>query len=403
MTTTIIITFCVLLLISYFFDLSSSKTKIPSVILLLALGWFVRQSTNFLGITLPDFSPFLPILGSIGLILIVLEGSLELDLNKSKIGLIKKSFLGALIPVIGLAFLFAYLFHRFGYYPFKDSLMNAIPLCIISSAIAIPSVKNLKSSQKEFVIYESSWSDIVGVIFFNFIFFNRYINIEAFGNFGLQLLIELVVSVFATILLSFLLSKIETKIKFVPIILLVILIYEISKIYHLPALIFILMFGLSIGNIDRFKHFKWIQRFSPEILTKEVKKLKELTIEATFLIRSLFFLLFGYLIEIREVINTDSLKWAIIIVAIIFVVRLIQLLISRLPLIPLLFVSPRGLITILLFLSIAPTNQILLVNRSLIIQVILISALIMMFGLMITKKHKKKENEIEESIESKKD
>lgn len=390
MTTAIIITFCTLLLISYFFDLTSSRTKIPSVILLLALGWFVRQSTNFFGIELPDFSPILPIIGSIGLILIVLEGSLELDLNRSKISLIKKSFFGAIIPLLGLAFLFTYLFHHFGYFPIKDSLLNAIPLCIISSAIAIPSVRNLKAEHKEFVIYESSISDIFGVIFFNFIFFNRYINIQSFGNFGLELLVEIVISLIATVVLAFLLSKIKTKIKFVPIILLVILIYEISKIYHLPALIFILMFGLSIGNIEKAKKYKWMERFRLDILIKEVKKFKELTIEATFLIRSLFFLVFGYLIEIREVINLDSLKWAAVIVGIIFIFRLVQLLISKLPLIPLLFVSPRGLITILLFLAITPSNQILLVNRSLIIQVILLSSLIMMFGLMITKKHIKK-------------
>ena len=389
MTTAIIITFCVLLLISYFFDLSSSKTKIPSVILLLALGWLVRQSTHFLDFDIPDLSPFLPILGSIGLILIVLEGALELELNKSKIGLIKKSFFGALLPILALSFLFAYLFSYFGQYLFRDCLVNAIPLAIISSAIAIPSVKNLSSSQKEFVIYESSLSDILGVIFFNFVIFNRVIGLESFGNFGLQLLIIIVVSFLATILLSFLLSKIETKIKFVPIILLVILIYEISKIYHLPALIFILMFGLFIGNIDELKRFKWIQKFRPDILNKEVGKFKELTIEATFLISSLFFLLFGYLIDTADILDTSTLKWSVSIVAIILVFRLIQLKISKLKLIPLLFVSPRGLITILLFLSISEFDRISFVNKSLIIQVIIISALLMMFGLMITKKHKK--------------
>jgi hypothetical protein len=51
----------------------------------------------------------------------------------------------------------------------------------------------------------------------------------------------------------FLLNKIDHHIKFVPIILLIILIYEISKIFHLPALIFILVFGLSIGNLDELK------------------------------------------------------------------------------------------------------------------------------------------------------
>jgi hypothetical protein len=39
-------------------------------------------------INLPDLAT-LPVLGTIGLILIVLEGSLELELNKSKVGLIK--------------------------------------------------------------------------------------------------------------------------------------------------------------------------------------------------------------------------------------------------------------------------------------------------------------------------
>jgi Kef-type K+ transport system membrane component KefB len=106
---TIIITFCVLLLVAYLFDLTSSKTKIPSVILLLLLGWIVRQITGFLLIDLPDFSMVLPILGTIGLILIVLEGSLELELNESKIGLIKKSFLGAFFPLMALSFIIVFI------------------------------------------------------------------------------------------------------------------------------------------------------------------------------------------------------------------------------------------------------------------------------------------------------
>ena len=167
MTTTIIITFSVLLLIAYVFDLTSSKTKIPSVILLLILGWSVRQLTLWFNITLPNFSSFLPLLGTIGLILIVLEGSLELELNKSKFGLIRESFLGAFFPIIALAFLLGLAFNYFGSFGIKDSLTNAIPFCVISSAIAIPSVRYLSSYNKEFVIYESSLSDIIGVLIFN--------------------------------------------------------------------------------------------------------------------------------------------------------------------------------------------------------------------------------------------
>jgi Kef-type K+ transport system membrane component KefB len=383
---TIIIALCLLLLVAYLFDLTASRTQIPSVILLLVLGWLVRETTLLFDIEIPDLTSTLPILGTIGLILIVLEGSLELELNKSKIGLIKKSSLGAFLPLLVLALSLAYLLHYYGGYSFKDSLTNAIPFCVISSAIAIPSVRNLSMGQKEFIIYESSLSDIFGVILFNFVAYNATFGLETFGYFCLELLIIIVISFVATILLSFLLNKIDHHIKFVPIILLIILIYEISKIWHLPALIFILVFGLSIGNLDELKGYKWTQSFRLDLLNKEVSKFKELIIEATFLVRALFFLLFGYLIKTSEIINTESLGWAATIVTILFVLRFIQLKVSKIPLSPLLFVAPRGLITILLFLSISPDHTIDIVNKSLIIQVILLTAIMMMLGLMITTK-----------------
>ena len=385
---TIIITLCILLLIAYLFDLTASWTKIPSVILLLLLGWIVKEVTFFFEIKVPDLTSTLPILGTIGLILIVLEGSLELELNRSKIGLIKKSLFGALLPLMALAFSLAYVLYYFSDSSFQDCLSNAIPFCVISSAIAIPSVRNLTSSQKEFTIYESSLSDIFGVIFFNFVAYNTSFGMETFGYFSLEIVIIITISFIATFLLSFLLNKIDHHIKFVPIILLVILIYEISKIFHLPALIFILVFGLSIGNLDEIKHLKWTEKFRLDLLNKEVAKFKELTIEATFLVRALFFLLFGYLIKTSEILNLDTLLWAVGIVLAIYALRAIQLYVSKIPLFPLLFVAPRGLITILLFLSISAEQTVLLVNKSLIIQVILLTAFTMMIGLMGTAKHR---------------
>ena len=52
---------------------------------------------------------------------------------------------------------------------------------------------------------------------------------------------------------------------------------------------------------------------------------------------------------------------------------------------PLLFVAPRGLITILLFLSIPSDQSINILNKSLIIQIIIMTALMMMIGLMFKK------------------
>lgn len=386
MTAAIIIAICSLLLLAYIFDISSALTKIPAVILLLALGWVVKQATALFQIHVPDLNPLLPIFGTIGLILIVLEGSLELELNKTKIPTIKKSCIVALLPLFAVAFLLASAFQYYAQIPYKTALVNAIPFCVISSAIAIPSVRNIAAKDKEFVIYESSLSDIFGVLLFNFVALNEVIDALSFGHFAIDLVIVIVLSFVSVLGLSYLLSRIKHHITYTPIILLVILIYAISKVYHLPGLIFILVFGLFLGNLDELKQFKWIEKLRAEKLDKEVHKFKEITIEATFLIRALFFILFGFLIEAQEILDLTSLPWAIGIVIAIAIVRCGTLIIAKLPLLPLLFVAPRGLITILLFLSITPDQTFSLVNKSLIIQTILLSVLVMMLGLMFSKK-----------------
>jgi hypothetical protein len=217
---------------------------------------------------------------------------------------------------------------------------------------------------------------------------NAVIDATAFMHFGWQLLLILVVSFLATVGLSYLLGRIQHHIKFIPIMVMVILIYIVSKHYHLPSLLFILLFGIFLGNLDELKRYKWIAKLNPDDLNKEVHKFKEIATEAAFVIRTFFFLVFGYLIETNELLNTDTLLWAGIVVVVIFTIRAIQLKIAKLPLFPLLFIAPRGLISILLFLSISPTDKIGMVNNSLIIQVIILTALIMMGGMMGVKKIK---------------
>jgi len=386
MSTSIIITLCSLLLLAYLFDVSAPKTKIPTVILLLLLGWGVKSTSIVLNIDIPNLEPILPILGTIGLILIVMEGALELELEPSKFEMIKKSTLLALIQMLVISFGLALSFQYFAGSTFKSGLINAIPLAIVSSAIAIPSAKNLMRNEKEFITYESSLSDIFGVIFFNFILMNDHLNASSFGMFLLQLLLMIIVSLASTIILSYLLKRINHSIKFIPIILLVILIYSISKVYHMPSLIFILIFGLFIGNIDELKKISWINRMKPENLNQEVHKFKEITTEITFMIRALFFLLFGYLINISELLNVDTALWSFLLTGGIFLLRFLLIYLFQLKQKPILYIAPRGLITILLFLSIPASQQFYMANKSLILQVIILSALVMMFGLMNYKK-----------------
>ena len=68
MNTTIIIAISILVLMAYAFGLTSKHTKIPTVILLLLLGWGVQQLSGAFHIIVPGLKPLLPILGNIGLI-----------------------------------------------------------------------------------------------------------------------------------------------------------------------------------------------------------------------------------------------------------------------------------------------------------------------------------------------
>ena len=224
--------------------------------------------------------------------------------------------------------------------------------------------------------YESSISDIAGVVLFNLFATSDAITTAMIPALIIQVVAMCLVSFVATGLLSILLSKLEHPVKFTPIIALVILIYILAKLLNLPSLIFILIFGLFIGNLILFR--KWTTYFRPEVLERESHKFGDVLKEATFLIKSFFFVLFGYLLNFDEVANPDTLLMAIGILALIYTIRAIHLAIFKIPILPLLLFAPRGLITILLFLMVPV--QIPGFDRSLVTQLIVLSTLIMTIG-----------------------
>ncbi len=380
MTMPIIIATCTLLLLAYVFDLTSRRSKIPSVILLIGLGFVVKVVAGIFGIQLPDLSMALPVFGTIGLVLIVLEGALDLEVRREQLPFIGRATLVSVLPLLAFSFLFAFALQWATGAGFQHCLANAIPLSVISSAVAIPTAAAFKKSDREFVVYESSISDIVGVIFFNFITVNDNIDYVSVFDFVGEFLLMIVISLAASVLLGMLLARISHRVKYIPITLAILLIYAVSKEFHLPALIFILFFGLFLGNLDQLTFVSRINKIGKDQRDREVHSFHDIIGEVTFLIRALFFLLFGFVIETAELLDGNAILWSLGVVATIFALRAITLVSVRQPLLPLLFIAPRGLITILLFLGLPLSHHLDIVSRSLVIQVIILCALIMMIG-----------------------
>lgn len=386
MTNTIIIIICSLILIAYLFDISAKNTKIPGVVLLLSVGIVARIITNSLNLRIPNLEPYLPVIGTIGLILIVLEGALELEIKAEKrklfISTVQSAVLGLVLFSVVLGIGLYYLTHQ----PFLNCLINAIPLGIISSAIAIPSVKNLSAGNREFVIYESSISDILGIIFFNFLVLHNSFGVATFTSFIFDIIIIIALSVVASISLGSMISKLSHHIKYIPIITILILFYIITKIYHLPSLVLVLAFGLFLNNAHLVKFDfmkKWINL---ETIKTEVNSFEHLIAEVTFVIRSFFFIMFGYYTDLNSLLSLPDFVNALLILVFIFGGRYLIFALLKIKIEPLIYIAPRGLITILLFLAIPAHYQILEVNKGLLTQVIFLTAFVMMFGLIKNKK-----------------
>src|SRR5690606_6493696 len=114
--------------------------------------------------------------------------------------------------------------------------------------------------------------------------------------------------------------------------------------------------------------------------------------ELTFLVRSFFFIIFGYYTSIDGIFLPSNLITALVITAGILIVRWIFFrFILGVKNFSLILFAPRGLITILLFLSIPAAYMIPEINTEVITLVILMSLLAMMIGNIISPGRKKQE------------
>ncbi len=391
-TGSILILLPLIIIFSYFFDLLAKKTKFPSVILLMITGMIARAIANQYGFeNTVLLNSLIPVLGTIGLILIVMEGALELEIKKEKIGLIFSGFLAAFVILILNIILLKSFFINILEIPDKTSVLYAIPLSIISSAVVIPSANGLLNKDKEFIIYESTFSDILGIVFFNYclqqIESNQsLVRSEPLIQLGLQILGIIFLSLVLTYFLAKLIQKINHHVKFFLILAILILVYAVGKSFHFPTLLTIFIFGVFLGNGGDLLPRFMTNTLDVEETKKSLFEFHVLTSESTFLVRTFFFLFFGFSITMESFISPLPYFYALAILLIMFGARHLYFSIARFSFntTPLVYMSPRGLISILLFLQLGTLNDTNLktniIDERVLLLVILFSMLIMLLG-----------------------
>ena len=385
----LVIALSCVIIFSHIFNVFSKKTNVPSVILLILLGVGVKvalqmngagdQVDNFIGDTIE-------VIGIVGLIMIVLEGAIELKLTKEKWPIIWKSFMVALLSLVSCAFIISFIINQY----YKEdpivSLIYAIPLSIMSSAIVIPSVGRLINTKKEFMIYESTFSDILGIMFFYFLKDNvntESANTVVFSIFG-NIVITIIVSFVVSYGLVLLFQKLKGDVKFFLLIAVLILLYAIGKQLHLSSLVIILVFGLLINNCNLFFIGK-LKKLVDQVAVDDIlKNLHLVTKESAFVIRTFFFVMFGASLDLNGLLDLKLWGIGLLIVAVFFITRylFLKLFYGKQSILPELFITPRGLITVLLFFSIPATLKSESFNQDIILVTIIVTSVIMTWGLI---------------------
>ena len=403
-TLLILFVFPLLIVFSYLFDRFARKTKFPAVILLMFTGILFRLLSSAYGFNQLRFlDDLIPVLGTVGLILIVLEGALELKISKEKLPLLLKGFIAALVILLlniaALQWVFSSLFEMSA----QVAVLSAIPLAIISSAVAIPSAGGLLDKEREFVVYESTFSDILGIMIFNYALRQFEVGEGLLNSSSLvallfQIIGVVVISIGITYILFKLLRQIEHHVKFFLILALLILVYAFGKLFHLPALVTIFIFGIFLSNVKSL-----LPRFLKNYLDldrteKELHEFHLLTAESTFLVRTFFFLFFGFSIQLSTFNSIQPLIYGVIIILIMLALRYLYFSATTVQIkpSPLVYLSPRGLISILLFLQLKDISFVDLslspIDERVLLIVILGTMLVMLLGTLKKSKASQRED-----------
>lgn len=381
----LIIAASLIVIVSYFFNLIAKRTNVPSVLMLITLGVLIKLGMNLVHVPAVNWFPILEVLGIIGVIMIVLEAALDLRLSRDKWPIIWKSFMIALLSLLitgGLISLFLQALLRID---ILVAILYAIPLSIISSAIVIPSVANMESSKREFIIYESTFSDIMGILAFYFILGSMGANSskEVWMHGGMNMLVTVVISVGISYALVFLFQNIRSQVKLFLLVAVLILLYAVAKQFHLSALLIIFVFGLLLGNRHIFFRKRMGKYLNEEAVKGIYRDFKMITIETSFVLRTFFFVIFGITISLVSLMNYKVLLVSVAILAMIFGVRyLLLLLFVRKSFNPQLFLAPRGLITVLLYYAIPKEYRVAEFNQGILLMIILVTSILMAWALI---------------------
>lgn len=372
-------------------------TRIPDVVVLMATGVAIGP---ILGWARPDqFKDVTHAFGTLALILILFEGGLDLNIRETL-----SHFPGGLlfgVLAYGLTTFFAGLVVSASVgITHRDGLLAGAAIGCTSSTIVLPVLQQWKAEKavKIILLLESTLGDILGVLTVGFLIHSRQAGGSVVGDFLTGFFSEVAISLVASLLIGFGWSRLlpylsEQQFWQVLTFSMVLLLYAGTERLGGSGLLAVLGFGLALSNLSgRRSLIPPSYRFS-QVSDEHHEQILNFHAELSFLVRTFFFVLIGVVVELSGLRPI----WPVLlgVTGVIFLARWMSIQFCRWTWRGLgesdrekiLWVLPRGLITIVLAIEIVEVRgQSMGFLPPMSFAVILLTNLIMVFGSIRTSK-----------------
>ncbi|MBN1446576.1 MAG: cation:proton antiporter [Bacteroidetes bacterium] len=306
-----------IILVGFLANLLFKLTKIPSVLLLMAIGVFLGPVTGW--IASDALLQIAPYFGTMALLIILFEGGLELDIRTVVQQAPKAAVLavGVFVVSVGLVMLFCM-------YVMELSILNSLILAAIlgaiSPAICIPVVQGLsvRDEIKTIVKLESALGEVLLIVSVLLLVDIHTSGSQSVGTVIMRFVISFgvafVVASIAGVLWSRLIGWMgKEPLAYMLTLGFMFLLYFAVEEMHGSAAIAVLMFGLVLENMqvmankigERLRHFFGIDIKSEKFILNQF--IKNITEEISFLLRTFFFVYLGLLLDFNELTWTIGL------------------------------------------------------------------------------------------------
>jgi cell volume regulation protein A len=295
------------ILIGFFANLLFRVTKIPSVLLLIAIGVILGPATGWISSTsLIDVAPFF---GTIALLIILFEGGLELDIQSVLSQAPKAAVLAALVFIFSAGFVFGFAFFVL-HLPLTTSLLMAGIFSASSPAICLPVVSGLSVNKglQTILKLESALGDVLLIVSVLLVLDLQMVGSPSspgvISRFLMSFIVAFVIASIAGALWSRLIAWMRGEpLAYMLTLGFVFLLYFSVEELGGNAAIAVLLFGFMLENMHvvaghvsaRMQNLFGIDVRAEQFVLHEF--MKNITEELSFLIRTFFFVYLGLILN----------------------------------------------------------------------------------------------------------